>query len=198
MKYKSIDKYLNKNKKSSSSKGFFNKFVIRVFICIVLVLGLLIFLKFDKNNKQIIYKYLYENNINFATINNWYQEHFGDILPFQNIVKDNTKLVFNENLVYEDASVYKDGVKLKVDSNYLVPIIESGIVVFIGEKDDYGKTVIIEQVDGVNVWYGNIDNINVSLYDYVSKGELLAEANNSFYMVFQKKGKYIKYQDYLK
>ena len=143
-------------------------------------------------------KYLYENNINFATINNWYQEHFGDILPFQNIVKDNTKLVFNENLVYEDASVYKDGVKLKVDSNYLVPIIESGIVVFIGEKDDYGKTVIIEQVDGVNVWYGNIDNINVSLYDYVSKGELLAEANNSFYMVFQKKGKYIKYQDYLK
>lgn len=198
MKYKSIDKYLNKNKKSSSSKGFFYKFVIRVFICIVLVLGLLIFLKFDKNNKQIIYKYLYENNINFATINNWYQEHFGDILPFQNIVKDNTKLVFNEDLVYEDASVYKDGVKLKVDSNYLVPIIESGIVVFIGEKDDYGKTVIIEQVDGVNVWYGNIDNINVSLYDYVSKGELLAEANNSFYMVFQKKGKYIKYQDYLK
>ena len=73
--------------------------------------------------------------------------HFGDILPFQNIVKDNTKLVFNENLVYEDASVYKDGVKLKVDSNYLVPIIESGIVVFIGEKDDYGKTVIIEQVE---------------------------------------------------
>lgn len=198
MKYKSIDKYLNKNKIKGSSKGFFYKFVIRVFICIVLVLGLLIFLKFDKNNKQIIYKYLYENNINFATINNWYQEHFGDILPFQNIVKDNTKLVFNENLVYEDASVYKDGVKLKVDSNYLVPIIESGIVVFIGEKDDYGKTVIIEQVDGVNVWYGNIDNINVSLYDYVSKGELLAEANNSFYMVFQKKGKYIKYQDYLK
>ncbi|MGN0992583.1 MAG: peptidoglycan DD-metalloendopeptidase family protein [Bacilli bacterium] len=198
MKYKSIDKYLNKNKRKGSSKGFLYKFVIRVFICIVLVLGLLIFLKFDKNNKQIIYKYLYENNINFATINNWYQEHFGDILPFQNIVKDNTKLVFNENLVYEDASVYKDGVKLKVDSNYLVPIIESGIVVFIGEKDDYGKTVIVQQVDGVNVWYGNIDNINVSLYDYVSKGELLAEANNSFYMVFQKKGKYIKYQDYLK
>lgn len=198
MKYKSIDKYLNKNKRKGSSKGFFYKFVIRVFICIVLVLGLLIFLKFDKNNKQIIYKYLYENNINFATINNWYQEHFGDILPFQNIVKDNTKLVFNENLVYEDASVYKNGVKLKVDSNYLVPIIESGIVVFIGEKDDYGKTVIVQQVDGVNVWYGNIDNINVSLYDYVSKGELLAEANNSFYMVFQKKGKYIKYQDYLK
>lgn len=198
MEYKSVQKYLNKNKKTNKPKHTLYKFIIRLFICILLVLGTLIFLKYDKNGKQIIYKYLYENNINFATINNWYQEHFGDILPFQNTVKEKTKLVFNENLVYKDASIYKNGVKLNVEDNYLVPIIESGIVVFIGNKDDYGKTVIIEQIDGVNVWYGNIDNINVSLYDYVSKGELLAEASKSFYMAFQKNGKFLKYQDYLK
>ena len=89
-------------------------------------------------------------------------------------------------------------VKLKVDKNYLVPILESGIVVFIGDKEGYGKTIIIEQTDGVNAWYGNVDNINVSLYDYVSKGEFLAEANEKLYMVFQKNGKYLKYTDYLK
>ncbi len=198
MEYKSVQKYLNKTKKPTKQKHTLYKFIIRLFICILIVLGTLIFLKYDKNGKQIIYKYLYENNINFATINNWYQEHFGDILPFQNTVKEKTKLVFNENLVYKDASIYKNGVKLNVEDNYLVPIIESGIVVFIGNKDDYGKTVIIEQIDGVNVWYGNIDNINVSLYDYVSKGELLAEASKSFYMAFQKNGKFLKYQDYLK
>lgn len=198
MEYKSVQKYLNKNKKPTKQKHTLYKFIIRLFICILIVLGTLIFIKYDKNGKQIIYKYLYENNINFATINNWYQEHFGDILPFQNTVKEKTKLVFNENLVYKDASIYKKGVKLNVEDNYLVPIIESGIVVFIGNKDDYGKTVIIEQIDGVNVWYGNIDNINVSLYDYVSKGELLAEASKSFYMAFQKNGKFLKYQDYLK
>lgn len=198
MEYKSVQKYLNKNKKPTKQKHTLYKFIIRLFICILIVLGTLIFIKYDKNGKQIIYKYLYENNINFATINNWYQEHFGDILPFQNTVKEKTKLVFNENLVYKDDSIYKNGVKLNVEDNYLVPIIESGIVVFIGNKDDYGKTVIIEQIDGVNVWYGNIDNINVSLYDYVSKGELLAEASKSFYMAFQKNGKFLKYQDYLK
>lgn len=198
MEYKSVQKYLNKTKKPTKQKHTLYKFIIRLFICILIVLGTLIFIKYDKNGKQIIYKYLYENNINFATINNWYQEHFGDILPFQNTVKEKTKLVFNENLVYKDVSIYKSGVKLNVEDNYLVPIIESGIVVFIGNKDDYGKTVIIEQIDGVNVWYGNIDNINVSLYDYVSKGELLAEASKSFYMAFQKNGKFLKYQDYLK
>lgn len=196
MKYKSLDKYLNKNKRVK--KGFLYKFCIKLFICILLVLSCLIFLKYDKSNKQIIYKYLIDNNISFATINNWYKEHFGDIVPFQSKAKDKTKLVFSEDLVYKDASLYKDGVKLNVEDNYLIPIIENGIVVFIGDKDNYGKTVIIEQVDGVNVWYGNVDNINVSLYDYVSKGEFLAEASKSFYMVFQKNGKFLKYQDYLK
>ena len=197
MEYKCLSKLSSKNKKRKEKKPF-SKFIIRVFICILLVLLFLIFLKYDKNNKQIVYKYLYENNISFASLNKWYQEHFGDITPFQKVVKDKTKLVFNEKLIYDDASIYKDGVKLNVDENYLVPILESGIVVFIGNKDNYGKTVIIEQVDGVNVWYGNIDNINVSLYDYVTKGELLAEANKSFYMVFEKNGKFLKYQDYLK
>lgn len=197
MEYKSVTKYLDKKNKKSSN-GIVYKFFIKVFACVIITLSLLVFLKFDKSNKQIIYKYLSEKNISLAGINSWYKKHFGDITPFQDLVKDNTQLVFNDNLVYKDASIYKDGVKLNVDKNYLVPIIESGIVVFIGNKDDYGKTVIIEQTDGVDVWYGNIDNINVSLYDYVSKGEFLGEANNSFYMVFQKDGKYIKYEDYLK
>ena len=197
MEYKSVTKYLSKNNKSFKNKpiiGFFTKLLI----CTIIVLSLLVFLKYDKSNKQVIYKYLYENNISLSGINAWYKKHFGDITPFQDLVKENTKLVFNDNLVYKDASIYKNGVKLNVGKNYLIPIIESGIVVFIGNKDDYGKTVIIEQTDGVSVWYGNVDNVNVSLYDYVTKGEFLAEANDSFYMVFQKDGKYIKYDDYLK
>ena len=196
MNYKSVSKYLDK--KSNSNKGVISKLFSKFLICLLLFISLLVFIKFDKNNKQIVYKYLYENKISLSTVNAWYKKHFGDITPFQDLVKDKTKLVFNDKLDYKELSVYKDGVRLDVDKNYLVPVIESGIVVFVGNKDDYGKTVIIEQTDGVSVWYGNIDNINVSLYDYVSKGEYLGEVNDSFYMVFQKEGKYLKYEDYLK
>ena len=198
MEYKSVEKYLNKIDKSKKKSNKFSRVITKLSICIILILMGLIFVKNDENAKEKLYEFLYENNISFSTINKWYQEHFGDITPFQNIVKDNTELVFNENLVYKDASLYKDGVKLNVEENYLIPIIESGIVVFIGNKDDYGKTVIIEQVDGVSVWYGNVENINVSLYDYVNKGEFLAEANKTFYMVFNKEGKYLDYKEYLK
>ena len=197
MEYKSVSKYLNKSNKKKTS--YINTFFVKLLTCLIIVMLTLVFIKYDKNNKQIINKYLYKNNITFASINNWYKKHFGDITPFQSLVKENTKLVFNENLVYKDTNIYKNGIQLNVEKNYLIPVIESGIVVFIGNKDDYGKTVIIEQTDGVSVWCGNVDNINVSLYDYVSKGEFLGEAKGDlFYMVFQKNGEYIKYEDYLK
>ena len=90
MEYKSVNKYINKNNKKSRNV---NNFFTKLLICIVIVLSLLTFIKYDKNGKQVISKYLYKNNISMATINNWYKKHFGDILPFQNIVKEKTKLV---------------------------------------------------------------------------------------------------------
>ena len=79
----------------------------------------------------------------------------------------------------------------------MVPILESGVVVFIGEKDDYKNTIIVEQVDGIDVFYGNIKTNNIKLYDYVEKGELLGEANKELYLVFQKDGEYLDYKEYI-
>ena len=87
---------------------------------------------------------------------------------------------------------------LKVTDNYLVPALESGVVVFIGEKSDYGTTVIIEQTDGIAVFYSNINFVDIKLYDYIEKGELLGEAIDSkIYLVFSKDGAYLDYKNYL-
>ena len=61
---------------------------------------------------------------------------------FLNILKK-VEPVFNEQLTYNNKESYLDGVKLKLENN-LVPINESGIVVFIGEKEGYGNTIIIQ------------------------------------------------------
>ena len=201
MEYKSVEKFLNKNgnnKKTRRKHNFLYSFMTKIFICIILFLFVLIYIKQDYEGSSKIRKYLYENNINMATINKWYQKHFGDITPFENIIKDKTKLVFNNEFEYQNIEKYKDGAKLKIPKEYLIPVLESGIVVFIGEKDDYGKTVIIEQTNGVDCWYGNVTNINLELYDYVSKGEILGEASDTLYLVFQKGGKFVNYEDYIK
>ena len=80
----------------------------------------------------------------------------------------------------------------------MVPVLESGIVIFMGEKEDYGNTVVVEQIDGVDVYYSNILTDGIQLYDYVEKGSLLGEVQDkNLYLTFQKDGEYLNYKDYI-
>ena len=110
-------------------------------------------------------------------------------------IKPDLKSSFQEKLTYSSISKYKDGSSLKVTSSYLVPILEDGMIIYTGEKEDYGLTVIIEQANGIEVWYSNLKNYRVKLYDYVEKGTLLGEVDNELYIVIKKDGKYLNYEE---
>lgn len=197
--YKSLTKLKNKHKKFEKPefKNIIKKFVIKIMVCAIIFLSSLIIIKTNPNYKSTIYRYVYEDTFSFAKINNLYQKYFGNVLPFDNIAP-NTQLVFNETLKYNDISLYKDGAKLTVVDNYLIPVLESGIVVFIGEKENYGNTIIVQQINGVDVWYGNLGNNDIKLYDYVEKGSLLSEVKGDYmYIAFQKEGKFLDYKKYI-
>lgn len=188
-----------KEENTYSLKDYLFLFVIRFLITIVLMLVTLITLKTNTKFKTIFYKYVYNTNFSFATVNNLYQSYFGSPIPFKGLVKTPVETVFNEKLNYQKINLYQDGAKLTVDKNYLIPILESGMVVFIGDKEGYGNTVIVQGVNGVDTWYGNIENVNVKLYDYVGKGTLLGQTKDTtLYLVFQKEGKALNYKDYIK
>ncbi|MBR6690583.1 MAG: M23 family metallopeptidase [Bacilli bacterium] len=171
-------------------------FFIKLLISIVITLIILILIKSSSSFKNDFYKHIYSNNISFTKLKSVYNKYIGNLDMFDSVVK--TEPVFNEKIAYNSMEKYLDGVKLSIDSHYLVPINESGIVVFIGEKENYGNTVIIQRIDGIDEWYGNIENVNVKLYDYVKKGELLGEASNDLYLVYKKDGNILNYEDYLK
>lgn len=197
--YKSVTKYLEKNRKKTNYNigGFIKKLCSKVLVCICLIIVGLIVLKYDKNNSKTIYKFIYEDNFSFATINEFFKSHFGDILPFQNVLDSKTTAVFNDSLKYSSLSIYKDGIALEVDENYLVPTLSSGIVIFIGEKEDFKNTIVIQTEDGINIWYGNITSSNVNLYDYVEKNEILGMANGTtLYLAFEKEGNFVDYKTY--
>lgn len=188
-------KIKKKNKKTNKNRSSLYGFISKLLITIILTLIILILLKSNNKLKTFFYNKVYDNNISFATINKWYENHFGSSIPFKELVEKDTKAVFNNKLEYSKKEKYLDGVKLSVDKNYLVPILESGMVVYIGKKEEYGNTVIVQQVNGVDVWYGNINNPNVKLYDYVEKGKLLGDVkNNNLYLVFKKDGKVLSYE----
>lgn len=190
-----VESKFYKDNKSSKS-NLFKNIVLRVLITIIVTLILLIGFKMNNNFKKTFYHYVYEENFPFSVVKNFLQEKFGTSLTFDKIVTDEE--VFNEKLSYKDKNLYHDGVKLTVSSEYMIPSLESGIVVYIGEKENYKQVVIVQQMNGVDVWYGNIKQANVKLYDYVEKGSLIGQVDNkTLYLVFQKEGKFVDYQSYL-
>ncbi len=196
IKAKRLSNY--ETKKNNSNNNFFYKFGLKVLFVILLTISILIILKKYPNLKEKFYTEVYEKNISFASINNLYKNTFGNPIPFSNYFESKTKPVFSEKLHYYQSSKYQDGVKLVVDKNYLVPSLESGMIVFIGDKDNYPNTVIIEQVNGIDVWYSNLENINVNLYDYIDKGSLIGSTiDDNLYLVYKKDGKVLDYNDYI-
>lgn len=193
----------NKSKHSKiklSKTKFIKPMIYKFLITMVFVLGVLVITKTSDKYKAIIKQNVYDKNFSFAVVNDLYTKYLGSALPFKDlkIFKEEVKTTFNENLIYTEANKYLDGVKLTVDDKYLVPIQESGMVVFQGEKEGYGNIVIIQQTNGIDLWYGNLENINVKLYDYVEKGKLLGETkDDKLYLVYQKDGKYLDYKEYI-
>ena len=108
------------------------------------------------------------------------------------------KIVMSDELVYKDKKEYLNGVSLNVGKNYNINSLCGGIVVYIGDKEKLGNTVIIQGTDGVDYWYSNIDNLSVKLYDYIEKDTLIGTSvNDNIYLTFVKNGEYINYEEFI-
>lgn len=176
---------------------YLRSLILRSMFVIVLFLILAILSKSNKTYKDLIVTNIYEKNISFTKIKKLYDKYLGGITPLDKVVKEEIT-VFNEKLSYDNASIYHDGVKLEVTNNYLVPIQKEGMVIFIGEKENYGKVIIVEGIDGIDIWYGNMETTSVKLYDYVEAGTYLGTTkDNILYLVYQKDGKFLDYKEYL-
>lgn len=184
---------LNNTGDDTKFRKYANGLITRVLLSVIVLFMVLILT--NKNNivKGFISNDVMTYNIPFNKVTNLYNKYFGSIIPIKNEGTE-SMTVFNEKLEYGEVKSYKDGYELIVKDNYLVPIITSGIVVFIGDKEDYGKTIIIQGNDLVNYWYGNITNESVKLYDYVNKGSFLGTANgDKMYMLFESNGEFLDF-----
>ncbi len=191
MKYKCLEKLKPKEIK----KGKVLKFINKCLMAILLGIITLIVMEYSPKFKTFMNEEVLGKNISFGFIGKIYNKYFGEVLP-----TDNKKVVtvFNEKLEYTNIEKYLDGEKLTVSDNYLVPVINSGIVVFVGEKEGLGKIITVEQEDKVTVTYGNIKNTDIKLYDYVTRGKFLGEIDgNTLYLLINKDNNYIGYETYI-
>lgn len=184
-------------KKKLVLKKQIKQLISKTMLTIIIFLVGMIFIKQDTTNKALVKKKIYEENIKFVKVKELYKKYFGNVFSIDNVVYEDTP-VFKEQIEYSKINTYKDGAELTVQENYMIPALENGIVVYIGEKEEYGQTIIIEQENGIDVFYANITTNDISLYDYVKKGDYIGQVKtNKLYLIFQKNGKVLNYKDYL-
>lgn len=169
--------------------------ISRSLIAVSFVLGSIIFTNISDRNKELYQKYVLEDSLEFTKINELYQNLFGKVDITSK--KDPDSSMVSGNITYTNIEPFKNGVKLTVGMNEVVNVITSGIVVFIGEKDGLGNTIIVQGNDGVDIWYSNITDTDIQVYDYIESGSILGTSNaEDIYITICKDGEYMNYEEY--
>lgn len=183
-----------KKKEGEPFSKYISELFTRTLLSVILVLLCAIFVNSSDANLLIFKNKLFNETLAFTKINSLYAKYFGDIIP---------EKVTNSIPVFENtpdtSTIEQEGNSYFVSLNSnTYSFLESGVVVFLGEKEGFGKTMIVQGIDGVDIWYSNLENYNVSMYDYVEKGNIVGEFHEQkALLTFMENGEYIGYEKYI-
>lgn len=177
-------------------RKYLSNTLTKLLLSIIFLLLSIILIKSNQDIKNFYTEEVLTKQLNFTKFNNLYNKYLGNILPDYTIPEP-TKTVMNNTFSYLDGSPYLNGTKITTEENYLIPTITSGIIVFLGDKDTLGPTCIIQGVDGIDIWYSNINLDNLNLYDYIDADTPLGPTlSNYMYLTIDNNGTYISYETY--
>jgi hypothetical protein len=166
----------NKSNKNNLFKNLLNKlFTIIIFSMIIIIIS-----NHSPKFKSFIIDKVLNSTMDFSVFNKLLNKTTN---VFKN--EEETKPVLKE---INESIKYKDGVKYLIGENEKVLLKDSGIVTFIGKKDGYNNTIIIQQSNGYYAWYGNVKE-SIKLYDYVESGTVIGTAEKEYYYVLLKDDK---------
>ena len=195
-----IENYLNNKKTKKNNiklQSYLSNILSKFLLSIIFLMLSVILIKSNNNIRKFYQEDILTKQINFTKFNNLYTKYFGNILPDYTVPSVPTQMASNTEFDYNNGTPYLNGTKLETTENYPVPIITSGIIVFLGEKDSLGPTCIVQGIDGIDIWYSHIDTSSLNLYDYVTEGKILAPTeSNYFYLTIDSNGNYLTYDTY--
>lgn len=181
------------NKKNNNS-NYISWLFTRTLLSVILVLICAIYVNSSDANLLTFKNYLFNETLAFTKINTLYAKYFGNIIPEK---VNNTIPVSLTDKNYSNIEKEENKYVVSLTSNTF-NFLESGIIVFLGEKEGVGKTVIVQGIDGVDIWYSNLSDINLSMYDYVEKNNIIGTfQDQKATLTFMENGEFIGYEKYL-
>lgn len=171
-----------------SRKGRRGIWLTKILLGMIVFLLVLIGCNLSNKFRDIFTNKVLEENINF------YQ--------FKNVI--DKFLNKNDNTEVQEVSgdvvsflEYEGRYIIQIDQDEGINFLKPGIIVYIGDKDNLGNTVIVQGNDGVDLWYSGVILDSHELYDYVSVKDLLGISENTNYILsIYKDGELLKYEEY--
>ncbi len=187
-----------------SRKPEVNRLLLRTLlsICLVIVVAAVNFLpnkQLEPARKQI--GQVMQTNFEFATMSDWLSKRVGDIyavLPSRFSKKDQSEAIPVSGKLLETFKENGKGIMVETTTGVSVKTIAAGVVIFAGDDDKTGKTVIVQQTNKMNVWYGHLSDIDVTLYQHVDQGtgigvvsEGAAAGHGTYYFAIKKENHFV-------
>lgn len=122
---------------------------------------------------------------NFMVVSDWYEDKFGKPLAFlpeqKELVQDTEQLqqytLSASGKVLEEFQKNGQRIAIETGADTTVQSFNEGQITFIGEKEGFGKTVVIKHSDQSESWYGNLEEVDVKLYENIKKGTKVGNAS---------------------
>ena len=181
-------KYYKRKLSKLSVNG--NSWLSKLLITIIVVLVCLIICNLNNELRDSFVKEVLEDNMEFGDFNKLYKKF---------MIDSNESIVVNDTVIDVSDMEEVDGrYRFNYGIDYQVETLQSGIIVYIGDKDNLGNTVIVQGNDGIDVWYSGITLKEYGLYDYVSKGDILGLSSDVYVTIsIYEDGELLKYEEYI-
>ncbi len=156
-----------------------NRLMLRMLLSICLIVVMAVIYFFPSKQLEPVQKQInqaMETNFQFAMVSDWISKRAGDmyaILPNASSKANQGEAVTVSGKLIETFKENGKGIMVETTNGVTVKTIAAGVVIFAGEDKKYGKTVIVQQADKMNVWYGNLSDVSVTLYQHVDKGSAI-------------------------
>ncbi|MGD6774354.1 peptidoglycan DD-metalloendopeptidase family protein [Sutcliffiella horikoshii] len=147
-----------------------------------------------------------EQSFQFAAFTSWYEDKFGKSLALLPLPKNTEQPNVNADdyvipasgRVFESFEANGQGVLVETMAHSNVEAMNGGFVSFVGNREDTGKTVIIQHPDDSYTWYGQLGEVEVKLFDFIETGDVLGKttvledgSKGMFYFAIQKDNEFI-------
>ena len=183
------DEYKKESKKEFKLVSLIKKFLNKLFTAVIFSMIIIIISNYSVTFRNFLINDVLNNSMDFSKVNKIMNK-------FTNIYNKNKEETKEVSKVIElNREKYLDGYKYNIGKSEDIFVKDSGIVTYIGTKEGYGNTVIIQQSNGYYAWYGNVKE-KIKLYDYVEKDSIIGTASYEYYYVLLKDDKPLVIDEY--